>query len=53
MRSCYIAWGAQSAALDDLEGWDRGRGGRLERGADICIIMADLYCCRAEINVTM
>ena len=29
------------------------RGGRLERGGDICIIMADLYCCRAEINVTM
>ena len=36
---------------DDLEGWDGVEGGReVQEGGDICIPMADSWCCTAEIN---
>ena len=40
--------GAELVLCDDLEGWDGGMGGRVER-VDICILMADSHCCTAEI----
>ena len=37
---------------DDLEWWDGGGKGA-QQGEVICIIMADLYYCTAEINITL
>ena len=38
---------------DNLEGWDGVGGGRdVQEGGDICILMADSYCCMAETNIT-
>ena len=39
---------------DDLEGWDRERGGRLKKEERYThIIMADLHYCMAETNTTL
>ena len=41
---------------DDLEGWDEGREGRLEREGIyiyIYIIMVASCCCMAETNTTL
>ena len=39
---------------DNLEGWDGMGGGReVQEGGDICILMADSYCCTAETNTTL
>ena len=39
---------------DNLEGWDGLEGGReSQEGGDICIPMADLYCCMVETNTTL
>ena len=36
---------------DDLEGWDGELGGReAQEGGDICILIADLHCCTAELT---
>ena len=37
---------------DNPEGEDRGTGGKVKRGGDICIITADLPCFMAETNTT-
>ena len=38
---------------DDLEGWDGGNGRQAEEGEDICVLMADSHCCKAETNATL
>ena len=39
---------------DNLEGWDGVEGGReVQEGGDICILIADSHCCRAETNTTL
>ena len=39
---------------DDLDGWDRGRGGReVQEGGDIGIHIADSLCYKAEANTPL
>ena len=38
---------------DNLKGWDVRVGGRLKSERDICMFMADSYCCMAEITTTL
>ena len=39
---------------DDLDGWDKGRGGReVQEGGDICIHVADSLHCTAETNTPL
>ena len=39
---------------DNLEGWDGLEGGReSQEVGDICIPMADSYCCMVETNTTL
>ena len=35
------------------EGWDGRVGGRLKREGNVCILIAEACCCRAEINTTL
>ena len=37
---------------DNLEEWDGKGGGQgaVKEGGDLCILMADLHCCMAEVN---
>ena len=35
---------------DDLEGWDERVGRKDQEGRDICIHIADQWCCTAETN---
>ena len=46
MGHCSITQGAQLGAL----GWSRGSA---QKGGDICVLIADLYCCTAETNTTL
>ena len=38
---------------DDLEGWDGAGKREAEEQGNICIIMADSPCCKAETNTTL
>ena len=39
---------------DNLEGWDgEGDGKEVQGGGNICIPMADIYCCLAETNTIL
>ena len=39
---------------DNLEGWDGVRGVReVQEEGDICVLMADSYCCTAKTNTTL
>ena len=53
MGGSCIAQRAQVGALSSRGvGW--GRGGReAQEGGDICIHIADSYCCTAETNTTL
>ena len=38
---------------DDLEGWDMEGGREVQAGGDICIHIADSFCCTAETIITL
>ena len=51
IASGELLYNTHSVLYDDLERWDRGR--EVQRGRDICILMADLLCCMAESNTML
>ena len=51
---CCMPQGAQTAAPDNLVGWDGvGSGKEIEEGRDICITMADSCRWMAETNTIL
>ena len=50
VRSCHITQGAQAGAL---RGVGRGEGREAQEGGDICIILAELHCCKAKTNTVL
>ena len=52
MGSCCIEQGVQFGALWP-RGWDGGGVREAQEGGEICIHIADLFCCTAETNTTL
>ena len=51
MGTCYIVQELSSVLCDDLEGWGEGR--KVNKGGDICLLIADSRYCTAETNTTL
>ena len=47
----FLILKGSSLLCDDLEGWDGGR--EALEGRDVYVIMTNLCCCTAEINITL
>ena len=51
MESCCVIQGAQRGTYDNLDvrmGW-----GKVQEGGDICLLMADSFCCIAKANTML
>ena len=50
LRKRDVRGQCQKETCGDLEGWDRAREREAQEGRDMCLLMADSYCCRAKTN---